>query len=281
MRAGRIPCSPPKPGCGRDGALRLGVGRRRWLPPPGPPPGALPPAPPQLPRQRGGSPRLLVPLSRTRLLGDPHPGLGGREGGRAPRPAAPSSPLPPRRAGPALRRGCHLPSPLPLPGTPFSEQRGPGRGPAACLGGAPGRGGGLAAAAAWPGRRDHVSSPQPPRARGRRGRDGRPQVTAAPRPQNAGWEGGGPLPAVRGGLSLPALRGAARAAPSAPLSAVGRSASPPFPPPPPPPRREKPAAGQTWQATPPAFPSAGRAGGRGKGSCPSSFLRRGAAVGLC
>lgn len=168
------------------------------------PPAPLPAAPPARPAsaEAGGDP--LVCLSRTHLPGDPHPGAGGGKGSehgdprRTPRHLRPAG-------GSALRRGSHLPPPFPLPRTPFSKQRGPGRGPAACLGGAPGRGGGLAEAAAWLGRRDHVSSSQSLPGPRWATQGGCSPLT--PQQSRLGRVDGCPLPPVGGGLSLPALRG--------------------------------------------------------------------------
>lgn len=92
------------------------------------------PAPP-----RGQAEGERPPSPRQR---DPPAGRGARGGKRSP----------PRRRGPAPSSHSS-----PLPGTPLSERGGGSEEP-------PGRGGGPGAgglAAAWPGRRHHVSSPQP------------------------------------------------------------------------------------------------------------------------
>lgn len=92
----------------------------------------------------------------------PAPPRGQAEGERPPSPRQRDPPAgrgagggkrsPPRRRGPAPSSQSS-----PLPGTPLSERGGGSEEP-------PGRGGGPGAgglAAAWPGRRHHVSSPQP------------------------------------------------------------------------------------------------------------------------
>lgn len=200
----------------------------------------------------------------------PTPRGWGTAGERAPRPAAPSSPPPPRGRAACAEAG--LPLPFAVTSARDSLQRAeearegagcsPWRSP---LGG---RGAVLAVAAVWPCRRHHVSAPQPLRARGRRGRDGRPQATAAPPPHpqpptsvpgaEALGEGeGGRLPAARGGLSLPARRSGRRAAPltpSASLRAVGRSEYPAPPPPPAPPRKGEADCRTDVASSPAAFP---------------------------
>lgn len=111
----------------------------------------------------------------------------------------------------------------------------------------PGRGGGLAAAAAWPGRRHHVSHSQPRGPRWATPSDCSPDPSPGPEER---W-GGRPSGARRGQLF----------------------SHPPWPPPV---RREKPSAGQTWQTSPPAFPQLGgrvTVAKRSCRECPSSSLR--------
>lgn len=119
----------PRPLRGGQGAVRPRCPQRR----------RCPPSP--LPRRRGGWCGCPVCLRRMRPLADPHPGAGARQGSEHRVPRRPPRPLRPGEGRPAPRRGSHFPSPLPLPGTPFSERRGPGRGPAARLGGALSEGG--------------------------------------------------------------------------------------------------------------------------------------------
>lgn len=153
-----------------------------------------------------------------------------------------------------------------------------------------GRGGVLAVAAVWPGRRDHVSSPQSLRARGRRGRDGRPQVTAAPRlqslePRRSGREKGSRCP-PRGAVCpcqpSEARRGAAPLTPpSASLRAVGRSA---YPAPPAPPRKGEADCRTDVASNPAGFPVTGLRwwpGGRGAAGSTHPPPLRSAAAGVC
>lgn len=123
-------------------------------------------------------------------------------------------------SAPILRRGSHLPSPLPLLGTPSGEE-GAWQGKAARLGRAPGRGGGLG--------RLLLGCLEAPR-----------QLPAAGGPRWATPSDCSPGPG-QSSEGRPGLEGTARAAPLAPTSA-------------PSPRREKPNAGQTWQTS---FPPAG------------------------
>ncbi|CAN8184934.1 unnamed protein product [Coccothraustes coccothraustes] len=203
-----------------------------------PPPGAFPRPPPRLSRRL---PRLAAVPGQDPPA--PRPAAGGGKVGEDGRP---HRLFRPGEIPSTLRRGSCFPSPSPLPGTPFDERRGPGRGRLSALE-EPLGGEGLAAAAAWPGRRHHVSSGPPRGPRCATPSD----CSADPGPGAEERWGGRPSGAQRGQL-------------------LSR------PPRPPPPRREKPSAEQTWQTSPPAFPQLGGRVAVAKGSyreCPSSSLR--------
>lgn len=136
-------------------------------------------------------------------------------------------------------------SPLPLLEPPFGSG-GAWAGAAARLGGALGGEGG------WPRLPLGLAGGTTSATRSRGGRDGRPQVTAAPTP-------------------APGQRNDGAAGPRG-HSAGSSSHTHPGPPPL---RGEKPSAGQTWQTSPPAFPQLGGWVAVAKGSCrecPSSSL---------
>lgn len=241
--------------------------------------------PPRLPRRRGGSPRLAGVSEQ-----DPTARSWGRERERAPRPAAPSSPLPPRRGA---RSEAGLPFAFAVtscPGLPSASRGGPGRG-AGCL---PRR-------SPWAGRRAgrcrRLARPAAPRqlpsaAAG--------QGPAGPRwatpsdcspPDASAWGRG-----ARGGKMGPRCPPRGAACPCQPSEARrGQLLSPPLglperrgavgaPPPNLPPRegrsRLPDRRGRQPRQLSPQLGArvAGRKGGRR--ARPSSFLRRRAAVGL-
>lgn len=216
----------------------------------------------------------LVCLSRIRLLGDPHPGTGGGKGSEHRVPRRPPRSFRPGEGGPlwggapiCLRRYL-------CPGLPSASRGGPGGG--RLPGGAPGRGDGLAAAAAWPGR-GTTSAPLSRRGPEAGGTEmGDPKWLQSPDPN--------PWGKALGGKMAPRCPPWGAACPGRPSEARrGHLSQPPLPPwapwggqlplpAPPSPRREKPAAGQTWQAIPPAFPSAGCADGRREGDLPAALI---------
>lgn len=217
MRAGHSPCSPPKPGWGRDGPLRLGVGRRRWLPPPAPPPGALPPAPPQLPRQRGGSPRLAGASEQDPPARRPTPRAGGE--GRGASTASRGALLAPSAPERGARAEAGLPFAFALTSARDSLQRAEGAREGA---------GRLPWRSPWAGRRAgrgrRLARPAGPRQL--------PSAAAGQRPAGPGWatpsDCSPPAPERGVGRWRPAARREGRPVPAGPpRHGAGTASQPP------------------------------------------------------